>query len=306
MAKQPDEDQRLTPTEAFGLLGNETRLAILRELAQQRRVNWQFEGMQFADLRKAVGMRDAGTFSYHLDKLTGVFVEKQGDEYVLNAGGIEIADAILTGRYGNTDDERVTTVEYVCPTCSANLQAFYRGGQFGLFCEEHGYLLGTTIPPAAVDGRSMAEVVEIATRDMKQDMERATNGVCFHCWGKMVIRLQQDPPIEHPATGETYEPEENPFNEGVVAVLGCERCETVVWLEPDICVTRHPANIALRYRNDFDVDSFMHLSPQVELERTVTVTSTEPLEVSLTVESDETRVQYVLEEDGTVSSVEHE
>jgi DNA-binding transcriptional ArsR family regulator len=304
MAEQPEQSERLTPKEAFELLGNQTRLAILRELAQKRRVNWQFDGLRFAELRKAVGVRDAGTFSYHLDELVGSFVEKHGDEYVLRSSGLEIADAILTGRYGQEGDSRTATVKYVCPECSNQLEAFYGNGRFALFCDDHGYRIGTTLPPAAADGRSMGDLVDIAIRDMQQDMEQATEGVCFHCWGEMCIRLQQERPVEHPATGETYELDEEENAAAVVAVLGCERCETVAWLAPDICVTRHPANVAMRYEAGIDAATLLQLSPEFEVDRSVDVLSQNPLRVELTYEEGGSWVQFVLEEDGQVHAVE--
>ncbi|SDJ34938.1 Helix-turn-helix domain-containing protein [Halovenus aranensis] len=304
MAQGTESGERLTPTGAFGLLGNETRLAILRELAQQRRVNWQFEGMRFAELRRAVGVRDAGTFSYHLDALSDEFIEKHGEEYVLKSSGLEIADAILTGRYGATDGDRTAAVDYVCPECSSQLRAYYGHGRFALFCDEHDHIIGTTLPPAAVDGRSMERVVEIAVRDMQHDMEQARNGVCFHCWGEMDIRLQRGAPIEHPMTGETYDIETASLDEEVVAVLGCARCELVAWLAPDICVTRHPANVVTRYEEGIDATTLIQLSPQVELERTLTVTSQDPLRVSLTYDGGTGQVTFVLDEDGSVDSVE--
>ena len=61
----------LDPADAFALIGNETRLAILEALwaADERPVS-------FSELRRAVGMRDSAQFNYHLQKLTGHFVTR--------------------------------------------------------------------------------------------------------------------------------------------------------------------------------------------------------------------------------------
>jgi DNA-binding transcriptional ArsR family regulator len=51
----------LDPAEAFAVVGNETRLAILEALwrSPERPVT-------FSDLRRRVGMRDSAQFNYHL------------------------------------------------------------------------------------------------------------------------------------------------------------------------------------------------------------------------------------------------
>jgi DNA-binding transcriptional ArsR family regulator len=73
------------PTEAFALLSNETRVDVLRALADTE------EALRFAQLRRRVGLRDGGVFTYHLEKLRGTFVEKRGDRYRLTTEGERVA-----------------------------------------------------------------------------------------------------------------------------------------------------------------------------------------------------------------------
>lgn len=69
MATAADEGGAgLSPDDAFGLLGNETRLAILQALGDAA------DPLSFSELRDRVWVSDSGQFNYHLDQLTGPFV----------------------------------------------------------------------------------------------------------------------------------------------------------------------------------------------------------------------------------------
>lgn len=74
-------------TEAFSLLGNEARLAVLLALWDAAEPfdeagSWdpaEGNAVPFSELRDRVGMRDSGQLNYHLGELEGHFVE-QTDE----------------------------------------------------------------------------------------------------------------------------------------------------------------------------------------------------------------------------------
>lgn len=262
-----DDDRVLSPVEVFDRLGHETRLAILQELATYRRVNWRMEGQTFAELRRAVGTRDPGNFSYHLEKLCDHFVRQVGDEYQLTDAGLEIADAIVAGMYGSRGEPRTATTDYPCPFCEKSVSATHEHELLTLACDDHGTLFGTTLPVGAVEGRSMDDVIRIATRDAQQDIEQACAGVCFHCWGRMHSSLVVGEPLRHPATDETLD---EAFVSGdvftvvidennAIAVFGCERCETVFWIPPGGCITQHPAVVSFYYNHGFDIREMPYL-----------------------------------------------
>jgi DNA-binding HxlR family transcriptional regulator len=56
-----------TAAEAFEVLGNEIRTAMVLELADAG-------PLSFSELRERVGVTDSGRFNYHLEKLVGRFV----------------------------------------------------------------------------------------------------------------------------------------------------------------------------------------------------------------------------------------
>lgn len=103
------------PTAVFELLADETRLAIVRELAAERQSNWQWSGATFAELRRAVGIADAGNFSYHLEKLRGPLVVKDGDEYHLRNRGMELVGAVESGQYTGAGTPLRGETDYECP-----------------------------------------------------------------------------------------------------------------------------------------------------------------------------------------------
>lgn len=75
-------------SEVFGLLSDETRLAIVRELAAAD------EPVRFCVLRERVGAADSGRFNYHLGKLRDTLVVRDEDGYRLTPVGTRVAGTI--------------------------------------------------------------------------------------------------------------------------------------------------------------------------------------------------------------------
>ena len=70
------------PVEAFSLLSNEDRLAILKAIV---RADERGETpLSFSTLREMVDIRDSGRFSYHLRELTDHFLTHSADGYSLH------------------------------------------------------------------------------------------------------------------------------------------------------------------------------------------------------------------------------
>ena len=69
------------PTDALAVLSDETRVAILRTLAEAD------EPLPFSRLRERAGVRDSGRFNYHLRKLCEYFVRETADGYELGPAG---------------------------------------------------------------------------------------------------------------------------------------------------------------------------------------------------------------------------
>ncbi|MFC7176557.1 winged helix-turn-helix domain-containing protein [Halosegnis marinus] len=151
-----DDADGLAPTEAFGLLSHEVRFDIVRALAAERRLNWERTGLSFADLRRAVGVDDAGNFSYHLDRLRDRFVVERDGEYVATYAGMEAVGAVLQGTYTERADRAPERIDAACPTCDGAVRAAYEYPMLSVSCPDHGVLFATSVPPGATTGRSLA------------------------------------------------------------------------------------------------------------------------------------------------------
>lgn len=97
------------PTDALAVLGNETRMSILRELADAD------SALSFTELRERVGIRDSGKFNYHLSKLCAYFVRETEVGYELGHAGSRVISAV--GYDDRTDTG--TDIDECCPVCGA-------------------------------------------------------------------------------------------------------------------------------------------------------------------------------------------
>ena len=102
------------PPDALTVLGNETRVAIPRELADAE------NALSFTDLRERVGIRDTGKFNYNLTKLCSCFVRETEGGYELGHAGTRVIDA-TTPRDDSAsgDDPEAIDESDTCPVCGA-------------------------------------------------------------------------------------------------------------------------------------------------------------------------------------------
>lgn len=189
-----DTSSWLTPSEAFSLLGNDTRVDILFELATA-------DGPStFNALRKAVGVEQGAQFNYHLDKLVGHFVAKTDEGYTLRQAGRRVVMAIFSGAVTESRviDSEVTDIP--CTICHGPIEATYSEEHLRLFCTEcdghygddprgvgtmgavkPGYLGSLAIPPAAISGRSAREIYLAAATLGHAGLYVWGSGVCPEC-----------------------------------------------------------------------------------------------------------------------------
>jgi hypothetical protein len=294
-----DDDPGLSAPEAFERVGHDVRLGIIRELDRVRRTNWQWAGLTFAELRRAVGVRDAGNFNYHLDKLVGTFVVKDDEEYKLTNAGMELVGAVLSGTVAERAEPVTEDLATTCPGCGEALTVEYDEEFLSLSCEEHGLLFGTTMPPGAVRDRTPEEMVRLATMDARQDVERARTGACPHCWGPMGVSLDPDEIVD-PTSGErTTVPDDQ-----VWAEFECDRCGMQFWLPPGACVVDAPPVVAFYEDHGVDVRDLAFTELPLSMADRGDVDGSDPLRVTVDVERDDERLTLWLDDDLEV--VDHE
>jgi DNA-binding transcriptional ArsR family regulator len=102
-------EQSAEPSDALDVLSDETRVRIIRTLAEAD------EPLAFAELRRAVGVDDAGRFNYHLSLVCEHFVRERESGYELAPAGARLVTAADVDLADETSDPLAD--EDVCPVC---------------------------------------------------------------------------------------------------------------------------------------------------------------------------------------------
>ncbi|MFB6118907.1 winged helix-turn-helix domain-containing protein [Halosegnis sp.] len=177
-------EECLAPAEAFAVVGNETRLAILEAL-------WELDRpAAFSDIRREVGMADSAQFNYHLSKLRGQFVRKTDDGYEFRAAGRSVIAAVLSGTLNQDPRLRPFEVTGECVDCGASLVAGYEDEQVRVRCGECGRGHGSyAFPPGGLADRTREELMDAFNQRARHLSCLSADGVCPECSGRMETHL---------------------------------------------------------------------------------------------------------------------
>lgn len=290
---------RLDPAEAFAIVGNETRLEILRVLSEEK-----FRPMSFAELRKRVGMSDGSQFNYHLKKLDGPFIRKTEDGYELRHAGLTVIRAIVEGSF--TDHPQIDPFETggSCVECGDPLYARYEQEMLYVGCLSCGTMHAMGIfPPGALVGRTDREILAAFERWMRHAFDLSVHGVCSMCGGTIVDTLVRDRgEISIKARGA--DPDAFPSHDLGIKYQ-CERCDVWDLGSPGRHLLDRPAVVAFHRDHGVDLPEvpFWELDWVVTNERT-TVVSERPFRVQVTIPLDDEELRVTLDETFEVVEVE--
>lgn len=185
----------LSPDSAFALLGNETRMQILRALGRAE------QPLEFSALFDRVPYDDSSNFVYHLEKLDDHFIHKTGEGYVLSQAGKRVIKAVLSGAVTEAPDVESTHPDgWTCPYCGAAAQMGYDQERVWTACPacrgtydesvapgspmgpaDHGFIGHARLPPAGIEGRNTRQVMEAAASWGHLDFLAMASGVCSRC-----------------------------------------------------------------------------------------------------------------------------
>jgi len=195
----------LDPADAFSLVANETRLAILQALwaSDERPV-------AFSDLRRAVGVRDSAQFNYHLQQLEGHFVtkvdggeradidgESRDDEtdgattdgasgYDFKHAGEKIVRSVIAGSFNEHPTVEPFDVQGRCVDCDGQLEASYVEEHLAITCTACGHGHGEyQFPPGGLGDRTRTEIADAFDQRVRHLHCLAADGVCPECSGRM-------------------------------------------------------------------------------------------------------------------------
>ncbi|WP_115865454.1 winged helix-turn-helix domain-containing protein [Halorussus litoreus] len=303
------DTKAIAATEAFAILGNETRMDVLRAL-------WEAdEPRSFADLRAAVAPNDRGNFSYHLGKLTDHFVRKTGEGYDLRFAGEQVVRAVLTGTITSAPSLQPAETDERCPYCGATVEMAYEEEVISVRCTECSGVVGGEypdgaymhyqFPPSGLDGRTREEAIDAAHVLYDSKVAPMMKGICPECAGQVAISYEICG--DHRVGESGMCPScDNRFE--VWSIFECERCQysrrSVVWF----AALNHPAVAAFYHDHGLDEKiPFRKLTWDNArfVERvTGTVVGTEPYRFRVTIPVDEDELVVEMDDELDVLHVE--
>jgi hypothetical protein len=302
--------------EAFELLGNETRLAILLVLWETMDPGPPPFGppLPFSELRRRVGIRHGQQFNYHLKRLVGWFVRQTDAGYTLTFSAERILSTVMAGIFSDPPSFRDERIDAACMLCGTSTVVDYDDGILVQRCpncegvnrapgEPPGAIAKEYRPPVALKNRTPREFVRGGKTWQRHRRHAFIEGSCPDCSGTVSISVlvcddhySQDLAIcEH--CDRVHE---------VVARFVCDVCkssmETGVW---STILTEVPV-IAFFHEHGLDVKALedeLAYGTLFDAVEDVTVHPEEPLEIVVTVELDYDRLVVTLDEETRVLSV---
>lgn len=254
----------MEPATAFGLLGDETRVEILRQLLEAERTDPDEPALSFATLQEQCDIERSNRLSYHLSKLEGVFVTQTDDgTYRFTAAGWGVARSILRGTYA-AGDRPVDDVplDSPCSACDSPLQATDDDGVLVIECSDCGTVhTRYFLPPGVLEPRASGDRAQAVDSVVRREMALAADGVCPGCLGVMDGALAR--------------------RTSVHARYDCGRCGNVLTEAVTLWLQRHPAVVAFCHDHGVDPTATPHWHDPSGIDHDLRVVVENPLQVQV-------------------------
>jgi hypothetical protein len=297
----------LSPDDAFTLLGNEARIAILRALWDAYDPHEADGTVSFSDLFDRVDVDDSGNFNYHLGRLTGHFVRRTADGYRLAAPGFRVVRAVVAG--GVTGDPTVgpSPVDADCPLCGSPAEITHGDGTTWARCTacegywplRGGEIFGFSLPPAGLRGRDADGVLDATIAYSIHRFEAMCDGVCPECGSAVDSSLAVC--ADHDADGSVCDACDSRF--AAVLTFACTACK-FDWRSPSYAaVSHHPALVAFYFDRGVEHVPATWDGLRRGLDWREEVLTTDPPAVRVTAAHGRDRIAFVVDAAGSVASV---
>lgn len=306
----------LHTTEAFALLADETRLAILLALWEAYDPQADDNTVPFSEIFDHVDYDDPGNLSYHLQKLEGQFVQQQGEGegYRIRTTGLKLVRSVIAGAGVQDMTLEPSEIDQQCPLCGAPTTISYRDGLVIHSCTEcdgaapeqsdtDGLLSMAPFDPAGLIDRTPEKIQAASTIATLRRAQTLFDGLCPACSGSV------DGWFEYCGDHDTTETCENcQLRFAARARFQCRICRNHKIQPPQGLVLFHPAvasfyddhGVSTRVRAD-DVGTVTRFYDLMD-EHEVAVVSEEPLRVVVTATYNDDEIQLTF--DDTVSAVD--
>ncbi|WP_436932101.1 ArsR/SmtB family transcription factor [Halosimplex halobium] len=241
------------PSDAFGALGGETRLAVVKALDEA-------SPRTFSDLVDAADADTSAGFAYHLRQLTGRFVRQRADErYELTDAGRSAARALAAGTYTASVDRDPVDLDEPCPLCGEEgLVAAVADNVTEIGCERcGGTVLRLALPPGGYADRDADGFADAIDAHHRRRIESFDDGVCPECAGTVSTRIES---VVDSADGDSGNGRHDPGrgHEGdeygpVQAVYECDTCGADLRCPVALTLLNHPAVVSFYHDHDREV-----------------------------------------------------
>lgn len=275
--------------DVFELLGQETRLAILRALLAARRDSTD-PYLSFTELKDAAEVRDTGRFNYHLGELLGSLVVDTKEGYRLSAFGFRLFARLSAGLSEPNPSTETVELPGDCPDCGAQIRAEADGNAFRLVCDSgHTLNHGMRGHPDAVADRSPEQAAETLGLLNAQARELGVSGVCPVCHGRTAGGIER----KHDGNWYYWAP--------------CSDCGNQFATAVGDCVATHPEVVAFLAERGVDVRTELPWTLPFRHPGAETVISEDPLRLRVTVGAEmPDSLPIVVDRSGSVVSVDGE
>jgi hypothetical protein len=241
-----DKSQVATDAEsAFMTLSHDLRLKILLAM-------WDADGfsLSFSELRKRVGERDSGSFTYHLSELQSNFIAKTDEGYELQYPGHRVLDAIQSGVFHEQVTVGPVELDDDCRECGEKLVFEYDTDYIArIRCPDCGNrALEWPFDPGGIADRTDEEIVSAFDRRTRRIWSCALDGVCPFCAGQVDREVTSQVHEKGACIGvieqldryDEYFARDHP----AVVAVDCEQCSFYSFIPPGVVLLTRPAAIS--------------------------------------------------------------
>jgi hypothetical protein len=297
-------------TDAFELLANETRLAVLLALWEAYDPHGGENAVPFSTILDRVDYDDPGNLRYHLEKLEGLFVRQLAErgEYELRATGLELVKTIIAGAGVEDATLDPAEIDEPCPLCGASTTVGYRDGLVVRACTEcegptpevdlaDGFLNAVSFPPAGLADRTAEALRTASLVAARRQVRTLFDGICPDCTGRVDGWLECCP--DHDAEG-TCDDCGRAFP--AWARFECRVCKNHSVASPKALAMFHPAVVA--FYEDHDISTRVRVDDFAAAKRVfglvddhgIDLCSADPRRVAVTAAADGDEVRVIFDE----------
>lgn len=191
---------------AFRTLGNETRLEVLSAILD---ADGRFAS--FSEIQDGISTDDSGNLVYHLDELTGRFVEHEdGAGYSLLPPAYHALAVVHMGTLAEDTRQISALIDEECPLCGELLRFTYEDDHRGsVSCEgcSTTFKRRAMVPPVSIADRKPLDAAHVLDAFVKSDVRLLTGSICPYCRGRVQHAVL--PAAELEETIRTYDRDES-------------------------------------------------------------------------------------------------